>query len=287
MRFNISQLQDYVTCPQLAYIRHALNIGRAGGSLAQTEGSMFHLAMEDKLRRVTQRSPQELFAAVANPRPGAIEVWEKHQLSDVIAAWERPAEWQPHAIEAVLRAPLGHHEGEGRLDTIIKIDGYWWSEQHKTFADDLDAVLQRVRLSWHEAWYERLLEHNGFTPVGGTIINACQKLPSYRMVEDPATGKRRKVEVTQAMRRAALTTHFVSRTSAEQHHLLAGIARYVGEAAYDFANKAQHDIDLPRQTSSCWNFNNRCPFYSHCWEGEDLVPPNFIQLTPRYPTSVP
>ncbi len=280
MKFSISQLQDFVRCPQLAHIKHVQLWDRAGGSPARTVGSMFHSAMEDKLLARPSRSAIELWSEIDNPHAGAIELWEKHRLGDVIADWTRTEEYGvPSAVEEVLEAPLGEHTLQGKLDSRVWRDGYWWSEQHKTYTDDLQSLTEKVRLSWHEVAYQYLLEYNGFSPVGGTILNACQKLPGYKLMDLTGSGRKTKVEVTLEMRLRALTTHHLVRTPQEQSEGLHGITYYAERMGEMFA-RPQH---LARNNNNCFDMNGwKCPMFAHCWDGAELAEPMFIKLVDRY-----
>lgn len=283
MKFSISQLQDFVRCPQLAHVRHVQLWDKAGGSPALTLGTMFHSAMEDKLLRRPSRNALTLWSEVENGRDGAIELWEKHMLGEVINAWERPSEYgEPEGVEKVLEAPLGGHVLQGKLDAIVRRTGFVWSEQHKTYADDLQSLTEKVRLSWHEVAYQYLLEYNGYAPVAGTILNACQKLPGYKLLDLDGLGKKKKVEVTLEMRLAGLTTHYLMRTEEEQMQILESIAYYSEQMSVMFA--AYPIMRVERNNNACFDMNgHRCPLFAHCWEGEDLIEPLFTKLTNRYP----
>lgn len=282
MKFSISQLQDFVRCPQLAHVRHIQLWDRAGGSPALTLGTMFHLAMEDKLLRRPSRSAIELWAEVENGKDGAIELWEKHRLGDVIAQWERPLEYgEPIGVEQVIEVPLGRHTLQCRLDSIVQRNGYVWSEQHKTFADDLQSLVEKVRLSWHEIAYQYALQSTTHEEVAGTILNACQKLPGYKLLDLTGMGKKCKVEVTMEMRLAALTTHYLTRTDEEMRRGLRAIEVYADIMEEMFEG------EVPRNNSSCFDMNgHKCPLFAHCWDGEELVEPMFMKLKDRYAPTV-
>jgi hypothetical protein len=278
MRFNISQLQNFVMCPQYMVNHDILRWGLAGESPSLTLGTMFHKAMEAKLRGEEIPPVVALLGACENPAPGAAEDWAKHDLTAVLMNWDIPDAREPRFIEKELEAPLGAHTLVGRLDAIDWLDGYWWSEQHKTYTSDLSALIDKVRLSWHECAYQYLMEKNGYTPTAGTILNACQKLPGYQMIPDPETGKKHRRTVELPDRVAAFSTHYVTRTPEDLGVQLANIEYYANlmeEMALGFPI---------RQTGSCFSHARRCQYYTTCWQGAKLESAPFVQLKERYAT---
>lgn len=296
MRLNISMLKDYLKCPQLAYYLHVNKRGPIKHAVPLDVGTLFHESAVFRWRgeqvAMVYKVPggpsdERLFATdgAAMPQswdivsPEAQDQWIKHKLWLPLNAWSPDPAWEVIAVEDALEAPVNQPPMvgptlQGRLDGIVKWNGKFWSAQWKTYEDDLLGLQERVRLSYHEVAYQYLAEQNGYTPWGGTILGACQKLPSYRIIN----GKRQ--EVTDEMRCAALTQHYLFRSPSTQTSML----------WHTQAELAGADISMRlgiplRNYDSCFGpfGRGRCPFFSVCHEGGSLDDDTkFTDLADRY-----
>lgn len=272
-------LRDYLKCPQLAYNAHVLKRGPVRKSSALEVGTLFHEAMANKLDLgLTGAMPS--WELVSDDARG---LWEKHKLSLPIANFRPEPEWQIKGIELALEARMIDDVTlQGRLDGLVLWNGKYWSLQWKTYDDDLLGLQERVRLSWHEVGYQWLAEQNGFTPWGGTILGACQKLPGYRLVEQDS-GKKVRQGVTDAHRIAALTFHYLTRPRDVQNRMVGDLLDWLS-ALPPALDLYECGPDVARNYDSCWTAfgRSKCPYFGVCHEGESLDSGKFVTLESRY-----
>jgi hypothetical protein len=276
MRVNISLLKDYLRCPQIAFNIHVRKRGPAGKSAVLEVGSLFHEMMDVRFRGGQVRALElPSWPTVSNE---ARELWEKHKLWLPANTFVPDPAWEIVAIERALESELGMVLLQGRLDAIIKYNGKFWSLQWKTYESDLLGLQEKVRLSYHEVAYQWLAEQNGYTPWGGTILGACQKLPGYRMVENDE-GQRVRHAVTDEHRINALTFHYLVRSEATQHAMW----QNTGSLLMDMRAGLMGGV-TKRNYDQCWGVygRGRCPFFGVCHSGDDLMGPAFVDLEDRY-----
>jgi hypothetical protein len=285
MNVNISMLKDFVKCPQLAHNIHVRKRGLEGRSAKMEVGSLFHEMMERRLMGAGEPRGKENTRGMALPSwttvsSEARELWEKHRLWLPANAFELDPAWEMVATEKALESEVGLVMLQGRLDAIIKYNGKFWSLQWKTYESDLLGLQEKVRLSYHEVAYQWLAEQNGYTPWGGTILGACQKLPGYRMVENDS-GKRERQEVTDAHRIAGLTFHYLARSPETQHAMW----QNTGSLLMEMRAVLDGGPIVRRNYDQCFGLPGRakCQFFNVCHHGEDLLGPPFADLRDRYP----
>lgn len=235
---------------------------------------MFHKYMAERLRGNTPTIEEQLLWAENSI---IWDEWEKHQLWLPGNAWSPPDDWHIEMVEKPLSAAVGDITLEGTLDALVRLDGKWWSLQWKTYADDLANLVERVSIGWHESMaYPLIAAENGFAPFAGTILGACHKLPNYRMVLDPETGRKSRREVTDQDRIEGLTFHWLAcsqSTVARRIDDFTAYARTIGS-------------NQSRNPDACMGAfgNSRCQFYGVCYGGEDIMGPEYIDLEDRYAT---
>lgn len=282
MEFSVSQLRDFIRCPQYAYFRHIVNKWPRDRkpSEALEIGTMFHKYMAAKLKGHNMSIEEQ--SAMA-PNSAILEAWLKYKLWLAADAWSIPDDWTLGPIERPMVAPITNEENDptlcGTLDYVVKVDGKWWSGQWKTYEDDLAGLVERVRIGWHErVAYAALAQAYDFTPFAGTILGAVRKLPSYRLVADPDTGKKRRVDVTDEDRAGALTFHWLAYEY--DVNRLDDMIYY----ARELKKTTSWGADNIRNPDACWGMygNSRCPYYETCHGATNIDSPEYITLEPRY-----
>jgi hypothetical protein len=274
MLANVSMLKSYLACPQIAYNQYIAKRGPGSVSPKLEVGTLFHEYMERKLTPPPQNGDvPEHVPSWFEVSGEARELWLKHQMWLAVDAWEVPDDWQVLGTEVALQ----NHMLQGRLDAPIIWQNKLWSGQWKSYEDDLMSLQERVRLSWHEVAYQWLAEETCEklgVRWGGTILGACQKLPSYRVV----SGKR--VPITDEQRENALTFHYLVRSPAVQERMLSDLIYHVLQMNREVVMGAR----IARNYDSCFGAfgRGRCPYYSACHEGADIYAPPFVQVEDRY-----
>ncbi len=280
MQVSITQLRDYLKCPQMAYYAHEMRMVPDKKPKALDIGTMFHNLMEMKLKaRIdpTYAIDTEKFSSLYEAATDAAKHdWQKHKLWLPISAFMVPQDWEVVAVEHALSAQLGDVELVGRLDGIVKWNGKFWHLQWKTYAEKVHELIEQVRLSWHEVAYQYLASRHGYIPWGGTILGAVRKLPGYtwQMLED---GKRKKRDITDDERSQSLELYFVSRSPQRQAELLRELELQLGVLNANWHTRMKN-LDM------CLGGPGRraCPYMAVCHEGQDINGPGFIQVDPRY-----
>jgi hypothetical protein len=267
---TISQLKDYIKCPQYAEFIHDLRRVPSKTPPYFDEGSIFHEAMENKLHG---RNPDILQSAswMEAGDEARDRFFRKHRLDVAIDYYEIDPDWSVEAVEIPLYGTFGRVKVVGRLDAIVKYNNKYWSLQWKTYSKDILRLIEQVRLGWHEAAYQDLARQNAYLPWGGTILGACQKLPSYRVTD----GKR--IDITDEQRVETFTTHYLARNESEQSELIKNLITYL--------NNMQEGWGLgTRNYESCWGPNKdfKCPYYDVCHGGQSIESEDFKTAAPRY-----
>lgn len=278
MKFNVTQLRDYLKCPQFSYNLHVARRGIAYKSVTLEIGTLFHEAVELRMKSVpiALENFQDM-PSWDTSSPEAIDTWYKHRLWLPISAFTPEPGWDVRGVETVLEAVLSPGvELQGRLDGIVAYNGKYWSLQWKTYEDDLMGLMEKVRLSWHESAYQWLAERNNLTPWGGTILGACQKLPGYRMQGSP----RRRVDITDQQRVEALSIHYLFRAQSTQKRMEQDLKLQLTR----LASSVQAPEIIGRNYDFCWGTSgrNRCPYYTVCHEGDSLENERYINIESRY-----
>jgi hypothetical protein len=201
----------------------------------------------------------------------------KHRLWVPINAFLPDPNWEVHGIELKVQRPIAPNLTlEGTLDGFIIWQNKLWDLQWKTYTDGLQDLLERVRLSWHEVGYQWMAEHimSGHQlPWGGTILGACQKLPSYRIVD------KHREEVTDTQRELAFSLHYITRGSNQQADMVSQLL----QTAMQVQDELEHRALLRRNFDSCFSpWGGRCQFFDVCHNGQNLFGPDFKDLGDRY-----
>jgi hypothetical protein len=264
--YNISMMNEWLRCPQLSYNRNVLrreHIARRR-PLPFEVGSLLHESMERKESLPSGTDWWEALPSWGTVSIHARDAWRKHKLWLPIEAYEVPG-WRTIGIEM----RLAHSNLEGKLDRLVEYNGKFWSLQWKTFDEDLLLLNEKVRISHHEAAYQWLAEQNGYTPFGGTILGACQKLPGYRMIED-IHGKRHKEIVTDEQRINAFTTHYLIRSPELQSRMIGDIRASL--SLLDREMPIEGSDSVRRNYQECFGFSGRgrCQYFDVCHNGADI-----------------
>lgn len=283
MLFNISQLRNHITCPQLAHNQYVVRRLPANlrPGVSTGVGTLFHLAAQHRLSRGSVPTDAELLVSAGS---GAIwEAWSKFKLRLPLEAWQIPSDWKILGVELPLQTDLAPNLTlQGRLDALVEVDGKLWSLQWKTYADDLASLIERVQIGWHECYaYPTLVASMGIKlPYAGTILGACRKLPSYRL-RDTGTGKKVRVDVTDADRIEAFTFHWLALNPTLYSQRAKDVLKYAEDMRLttDFPHN-----EPKRNPDACHGYfgNSRCPYWSSCYDGEDINGPGFVPILDRY-----
>jgi PD-(D/E)XK nuclease superfamily protein len=272
---TITQLKDFLKCPQMAFYTHELRRVPIETPVNLDVGKIFHEYMHLKL----QGKPLAIqdVRSWVEASDDARHQWAKHKLWLPINHVQMPPEWEIVAIEHPLMAGWSTGYLQGRLDAIIKYNGKYWSLQWKTYTGDLLDLIERVRLSWHEVGYQFLAECHNFKPWGGTILGACEKLPGYRLVPNPATGKKERFDVTDEDRIHALTFHYLARSPEVQAKMLRNLQFMVTRMEMDWVAQL-------RNYDQCWGSHgrSRCPYFDVCHDGALIDSAAFKDAEVRY-----
>lgn len=277
MRLNITAMRDTLMCPQYGYNKHIVRRGPVWTPVALDVGSLFHEGMEQRL--VGEPVIKHLLPSWGMVSQPARDTFDKHKLWIPMNAFAPDPNWEIHGIEMrVGRAITPNLELVGRLDGFILWQGKLWDLQWKTYSDDLLDLIEKVRLSWHEVGYQWMAESTAPSiPWGGTILGACQKLPGYRMTPDE-TGKKTREEVTDRMREAAFTLHFITRSPEKQEEMV----RQLIQTAMKVQSELEAGAPLRNYDSCFGKFGTKCAFYDVCHHHGHLHGPEFIDLEDRY-----
>jgi len=268
--FTVSQLKDYLRCPAQAFFIHELRRVPSASNMALGIGTLFHeqmaLLLVGKYNKVLAQLPSWKLCT-----DEVQDAYMKHYLYIVAERYYINPAWEIIHIEKALEDPGINLQG--RLDAIVKWNGKYWSLQWKTYSNDLAGLQEKVRLGYHEVAYQHLASINGYTPWGGTILGACQKLPSYRMAPD----RRSKYMITPEDRQAAFTTHYLTRSPDEQASLLDNLTKHLERMSRDWALRLKN-------TDSCFGMfgNSRCPYFQVCHQGGSIGSGNYKTAEPRY-----
>lgn len=277
MRLNITMIRDTLKCPQYAHNLHVARRGPVWTPVALDVGSLFHEGMERRLRlEPVLKHELPSWGMVSQP---ARDTFDKHKLWVPMNSFEPDPNWEIQGVELRVQRPITPNlELVGRLDGFIIWQNKLWDLQWKTYSDDLLDLIEKVRLSWHEVGYQWMAEHSAPTiPWGGTILGACQKLPGYRLTPDE-NGKKSREEVTDEMRAAAFTLHFITRSREQQEDMVRQLIQT--------AMKVQGELEagaLLRNYDQCFTrFGSKCAFFDVCHHHGHLHGPEFIDVEDRY-----
>jgi len=270
MIFTVSQLKDYLRCPQLSYYAHELRRVPIVDSTAQGVGSIFHglMALRMKGELGNNWSSGPIWSSTSQ---ASRDAFCKHRLWIPASFYKIEPQWELIQVEQALTSSV--ISLQGRPDSIIKYNGKFWSLQWKTYTNDLPSLLDKVKLSFHEVAYEHLGRQNGFEPWGGIILGACQKLPAYRMSSD----RRTKTPVTDPDRVAVFTTHYLTRSLELTAYLTGNLERLLERMERDWVHQL-------RNTDQCFGpfGGSRCPYFEVCHGGQSIESDTFKTAEPRY-----
>jgi len=187
------------------------------------------------------------------------------------------AGWEVLALEAPLAARLGEHELVGTPDGVVRNreTGRLYSLQWKTVAGSrpLDVLFDEVRVSWHEAAYQWMLQQRCGEPLAGTLLGAWRKLSARQIAngEEPLVIvplARGQSEVEQAMHEIKVLIHEIAE---EEEGETVSRARNPGGPSYLIPNRR-----------SCVSWNWRCQYFGVCWGGRKLADEEFVTVEDRY-----
>ena len=265
---NISSAKDFLKCETLAHYRHDLLRAPADeGSGALLVGTIWHKMMEHYIvrRDMSQLLPlasQEL-TAVADVGKRASAQRIITDLYGALPSWVIPPDWEIHGAEVELRAPLPNLDTYlvGKLDALIKWNGFWWHVQHKTLGGNipLNKYYDYMTRDWHECGYQYLAQVHGYAPYGGTILIVAQKA-------------------------------FGSKPARILHQYLSRSSQMVDKAIVDLSmianrwTKAKETNNFIQTRDSCINAfrNSMCPYIGVCNGVTNLDSDRFVAVVPRY-----
>lgn len=176
MKVNVSQIEDYITCPTLWWNRWIAKRSTRQETHAMHVGTTWH-----KLCEMHSLAPLEHADLTDLERCSLVLGYNQYR------NWLENDPGAPIIIgrEQVQTATLGGHELFGRLDAVGMWNGKWWHIQHKTLGARVDThVYQRLLArSLHELIYAYLLQQNEATPYGGSMICVLRKPTSFKNLE--------------------------------------------------------------------------------------------------------
>lgn len=168
MLVSVSELKDYMRCPQRAFNAHRLRALPVQTPTALSLGTLWHLAMQllhqDKDGSIVFTA-HELASHGFEVQDSKAVAKLKILRSAYQAAQDRHLNgWYDSrciGVEVEYRMPLGRHTLVGRLDTIISGASRIWHRQHKTTSILNPSYLKHFQEDWHEVAYHALARHNG------------------------------------------------------------------------------------------------------------------------------
>jgi len=187
MELSVSEMQDWISCPQLWFWKWVLNraVRRPGPALRA--GLAVHACFEERLRSGDRPG---IDADFAEAEPNLARV-----LTAALGAWDRkyldsePPWTEIIAVEEPLRLQLTEELAlVGRPDSIVRWQSGIWHVQHKTTGQSTPVATfaAGIRRSFHENLYGVLIE-NAYPNERymGTMLNVVRKLSMKRVDEDP------------------------------------------------------------------------------------------------------
>lgn len=172
MKTSVSHLKRHMECPMKAHYEHVMLRGPVKKSEPLIIGTLWHDLIAARLegRRPLLAPAVDALEFIT---PEELDEWNK-----AAADWPLPEDWETHAIEVPLSLKVGKHTLVGTADHIIKWNGSFWHNQHKTldYRRPLSMYQAQQEVDWHEAAYKRMGEAAGFVPWGGTYLDIFIKL---------------------------------------------------------------------------------------------------------------
>src|SRR5947209_2343637 len=99
MKPNISQMKDFLKCPQLAYNAHVMRRGPVDKPVVLEEGTLFHEAMALRLQGATSFPPQDNLPSWMDVSGMARESFTKHKLWLPAENFTILPDWEVAAVE--------------------------------------------------------------------------------------------------------------------------------------------------------------------------------------------
>lgn len=256
---SVSDIKEYVRCPQLFMYRFVNKLGPQEDSEALRAGTYAHHVLEMRLRGY---APDE---SDPGDCPEQIEPIEEHLLN-----WSPPEKWEIIDVEKELRAPLAEDiELVGRLDCVVRAMGGIWHLQHKTIAASkpVDIFAETQTTDWHEIGYQWLAAAHYGEEFKGTILNCIRKLSTKSVA-------------------AGVNPFYVSYLHRREQIIEEGMEDIRGIAdaiAWDLA-AYQVGVRVTKNRMSCGGVygNSICPYKPVCDGRQPLDSMNFVEITPRY-----
>jgi hypothetical protein len=184
MRTSVSHLKSHLECPRKAHNQCVELRGPSQQPKALVLGTWLHEVLAKRMQAIAQGKQQPRFRKTDSTVIMDFDVAtvpreyqeEALKLAYVAQDWN-PPDWEVIAVEEEMATQIGHHEVVGRLDAVVKWNGYFWHVQHKSLArnSNLANFSELIRYDWHEVVYQKMAEEAGFQPFAGTILNVIKK----------------------------------------------------------------------------------------------------------------
>lgn len=291
--FEVSQIRLYLECPQKwGYVYLDNRVGPP--SVALTTGALWHNAME---RRLGGEEPDAAFTAALSESTAQVKhltdptalynsgkaAGEFCNLHPAFMLWQPKPDWEILHIEKEFSAPLPYASPtrlRGRVDCLVKWNGFYWHLQHKTLAPSrpLRAFIRYMERDWHECAYQWLLEQHGYQPYGGTLLNIVRKLSKAKLAENPAAA----LHIEYIVRPPYLVTKAIEDIDATVQRMQ--LERVLHAAA--MAQKG-FSVTLLQNRSMCGGIygNSLCPYIDVCNGRATTADPPFTDRKDPYQES--
>lgn len=260
---TVSEVLTFDQCPQMWAWKYVRGIAEEP-TAAQRLGQALHTWFAERLR--TGLPPGKLSERV---HPDDLEDAEAIDLA--LPEWERrfsdPPWEEVVMVERELTMSVGDLQLLGKPDAVVRWMGKYWHTQHKSVGRSVpvEKFAMSVQKSLHEGLYCTMLEHNGYHPTTGTMLNAVRKLSANTIKKSPG----------QALHLEFLPVTLPMREGAMQDLIARAREMRALESTLDSSKPRAY-----RDRTACnGRFgNSRCPYYGVCWEGQE--PEEFPQQDP-------
>lgn len=261
MRVSVSEVLDWTRCQQAWSYKHVERWAKPAGE-AFEDGTFWHLMSAWTLGPLATgvQTPLIERPIAAGPVQDEMAQWirEGNLHEQLVNGWE--IEW----LEQPMAMPLGGHTLLGTPDGGVKnrVTGARYNLQWKTCAanQSLDALMDKVRVSWHECAYERM------TGAAGTLLGVWKK--------------RTKKQAAEGLAPFVLVP--LTRGEGEVARALEEIARHLDdmELAFKFPDSGRRVV---RNRGACVWMNARCQYFGVCHGGVELgTAGGYVEVGERY-----
>lgn len=269
MKMNVSEVQDFVTCPQTWANIWVFGRQPAGdGSEPLRIGTGVHDNLEHLLKG--ERLVPTPMATLCPEDEGIVT----ESLDKALGLWvekyvrTKPVWDEVLAVEESYEVDLSEDITLiGKPDTVVRWRNALWHVQHKTLAQSkpVATYIRTLQRSWHEGLY-RLLIKKRFPdyPYGGTMVNLIRKMSRKQMDLNPGQ---------------ALHLEFLPIGEDRSARALADFM-FWAEQVVAWRRKLEEDPTqfVPQNRKSCGGIygNSLCPFYKVCEGGASLTDDQFF-----------